>query len=169
MKQCRSCGVEKPLEAFYKKGNGVTSKCIDCTKAYYQTEEHKAYQRQYQKENTTTEQGMLNRSRSRARKKGFEHNIDLSDIFIPERCPLLDIPLAVGTECATDNSPSLDRIDPSKGYIKGNVWVISNKANSIKNNATPKELILIANRLADFIKDGLQDVPSGTLASARAA
>ena len=166
MKQCRSCGVEKPLSEFYKKGNGVTSKCICCTKAYHKTEEHRAYQRRYQKLNKTPEQTMLARSKSRARKKGFEHNIDLSDIHIPEKCPLLDIPLTVADNCASDNSPSLDRIDPNKGYVKGNVWVISNKANSIKNNATSEELLLIATRLTDFIENGLQNVPTSPVGTA---
>ena len=45
----------------------------------------------------------------------------------------------------TDNSPSIDRLIPELGYIKGNVNVISLRANIIKNNATKDELIKIAN------------------------
>lgn len=40
-------------------------------------------------------------------------------------------------------SPSLDRIDSSKGYVKGNVRVISARANMLKNNATVEELTLV--------------------------
>lgn len=46
-----------------------------------------------------------------------------------------------------DDSYSLDRIDSSKGYIKGNVWVISLRANRIKNDSTPDELRLIADKV----------------------
>ena len=35
-----------------------------------------------------------------------------------------------------ENSASLDRIDSSRGYVPGNVWVISTKSNRIKNNST---------------------------------
>ena len=94
---------------------------------------------------------MLNRSKSRAKQKGFEHNIELNDIKIPDNCPLLEIPLIKGKKSVQENSPTLDRIDSSKGYIKGNVWVISYKANTIKSNATPEELLRIATNLADFV------------------
>jgi len=150
-KTCRSCGVEKPLSEFYRKGAGRTAHCIECTKIKVRTEEYRTYQRRYQKENTSLEQAMLNRSKSRAKRKAFEHNIELDDISIPNNCPLLGIPLFKGEDSVQENSPTLDRIDSSKGYIKGNVWVISYKANTIKSNATPEELLTIATRLSDFI------------------
>jgi hypothetical protein len=151
MKQCRSCGVQKPLSEFYRKGTGRTAHCIECTKVKVRTEEYRTYQRYYQKKNTTVEQSMLNRSKSRAKKKGFEHNITIDDILIPDKCPLLGIPLIKGENSVHANSPTLDRIDSTKGYVKGNVWVISYKANTIKSDATPEELLTIATRLADFI------------------
>ncbi len=151
MKQCRSCGVQKPLSEFYRKGTGRTAHCIECTKVKVRTEEYRTYQRYYQKKNTTVEQSMLNRSKSRAKKKGFEHNITIDDILIPDKCPLLGIPLIKGENSVHANSPTLDRIDSTKGYVKGNVWVISYKANTIKSDATPEELLTIATRLTDFI------------------
>jgi len=39
----------------------------------------------------------------------------------------------------SDNSLSIDRIDPTKGYTKDNTWVICQKANRIKNDATFEE------------------------------
>ena len=155
MKQCRSCGVEKPLSEYYRKGSGHTAHCSTCTRNKTHTEKHRAYQRRHKKENTSLEQGMLNRSKSRAKRKGFEHNITIDDIQIPDKCPLLGIPLIKGEGCVQENSPTLDRIDSSIGYIKGNVWVISYKANTIKSNATPEELLTIATRLTNFVEGRL--------------
>lgn len=43
-----------------------------------------------------------------------------------------------------EDSPSIDKVIPELGYVRGNVWVISNKANRIKNNATLEELKLFS-------------------------
>ena len=89
---------------------------------------------------------MLSSARSRARSKNLDFNIDLSDIELPEVCPLLGIPLSINAS-NKDFAYSLDRIDSSKGYIKGNVWVISDRANRLKNNATLKELEMLVSNL----------------------
>lgn len=58
-------------------------------------------------------------------------------------CPVLGIPIFSGRGKQIDNSPNLDRIVPEKGYVPGNVRVISAKANRIKSNATAEELKLV--------------------------
>lgn len=83
---------------------------------------------------------MVTRAKERALKKGLDFNITVDDITIPEVCPLLEIPIIIGNKDDYENSPSLDRKDNTKGYIKENVWIISKKANSMKNSATPEEL-----------------------------
>ena len=83
---------------------------------------------------------MWKRAKARAEKYDYDFNIEESDIIVPEICPLLEIPIYCGDKDNYENSPSLDRIDNNKGYIKGNVWVISKKANSMKNSATREEL-----------------------------
>jgi hypothetical protein len=88
-------------------------------------------------------------AKRRAKEKGLEFNIDNTDIDIPILCPILGIPIVKiytkgKSTGPTSNSPSLDRIDNSKGYIKGNVRVISHKANTMKHNATSSELIMFA-------------------------
>ena len=92
---------------------------------------------------------LLSRAKSRSKKKGLEFNIDITDIDVPIICPILGIPIIKEYKKGTKggpspNSPSLDRIDNSKGYVKGNVRVISHKANTMKHNATSLELIRFA-------------------------
>lgn len=93
---------------------------------------------------------MFNSAKSRSEKSGIPFNITKDDIIIPDRCPLLDIPLFTGSITACANSPSLDRIDPTKGYIKGNIHVISYKANTIKQDATLDELTMLLSNLTDI-------------------
>jgi hypothetical protein len=79
-------------------------------------------------------------ARARAKRFSIEFSITLMDFEIPEVCPLRRVPFKVGTDGHTDDSPTLDRKDPRLGYVKGNVWVISHKANRLKGNFTPNEL-----------------------------
>lgn len=90
--------------------------------------------------------------KTRARKKGLAFDLTEEDINIPSHCPVLGIPLFHKRGKGTgphDNSPSLDRIIPEKGYVKGNVIVVSSKANRIKSNATADEILAVGN----FYKD----------------
>lgn len=89
---------------------------------------------------THPEKYILGRSRQNAKKLNLDFNIDVNDIVIPERCPILNEPLVVGTRYA----PSVDRIIPKLGYVKGNVWVISLKANAMKSDASLKEMKLFS-------------------------
>jgi hypothetical protein len=61
------------------------------------------------------------------------------------------LPLKSSGGYQSDGSPSLDRIDPKKGYVKGNVAVISYKANRIKQDATPEELEAVASWLRSVL------------------
>lgn len=80
-------------------------------------------------------------AKKRAKKHGREFNIEISDIVVPEFCPILGMKLVSGGYRTTlPSAPTLDRIDSSLGYIKGNVWVVSHRANSLKSNASVEEL-----------------------------
>lgn len=95
---------------------------------------------------------LLFKAKTRAKEKNIEFSISYKDLDIPELCPLLEIPIVwnVRTGRPTENSPSVDRIDNSKGYVKGNVWVISMRANFLKNSSSPKELEKLATNLKFF-------------------
>ena len=90
---------------------------------------------------------MLTRARERAKREGSAFDLTLADIVIPTRCPLLGIPLAVSAGIPRPHSPSLDRKEPSGGYVRGNVWVISYRANTIKQDATLAELQALVHNL----------------------
>ena len=96
------------------------------------------------------EKVLLLSARNRAKKKGTEFTIEEKDIKIPKLCPVFNKPLQKefrpngGQLGAYPYAASLDRIDNSKGYIKGNIQVLSMKANSMKSNATPEELLQFA-------------------------
>lgn len=75
-------------------------------------------------------------AKSRAKKRGLEFNIEREDLELPELCPVFGIPIIPATGYRTDNSPSLDRIDNTKGYVKGNVAVVSWLANCRKGDLT---------------------------------
>lgn len=84
---------------------------------------------------------MLARCKARAKRKNMDFDLTPKDIMMPIICPVLGIPLEyVQGKGGSWNSPSLDRIDNSKGYVKGNVQIISKRANSIKSDASFDEI-----------------------------
>lgn len=115
----------------------------------------KAYRAKWQRENPDKNKAstykylekhphkkLLKASKYNAKVRGLEHNIDESDIVIPSHCPYLNIELTSKVEsCNHPTTISLDRIDSSKGYVKGNVQVISRLANLMKSYATKEQLI----------------------------
>lgn len=89
-------------------------------------------------------------AKARAKKLGLEFNITEKDVILPDYCPILGLKLEVANKHRTDSSPSLDRVDNTKGYIKGNIHIISWRANKIKSNATLEELMKIAEYFVQF-------------------
>ncbi len=86
--------------------------------------------------------------RKKASNYKHEWNIEFNDLSFPTHCPILGIELNYSASYRSDDSPSFDRIDSSKGYVKGNVAIMSWRANRIKNDGTAEE----HQRIADFIK-----------------
>lgn len=90
------------------------------------------------------------RAKQRALKYNLDFNIDESDIIIPKICPILEVPLKWGTKGDYEYSPSIDRIDNEKGYIKGNIMIISKRANTMKNSATIQELKIFCKNILRY-------------------
>lgn len=153
-KVCTKCGIEKPLTEFTKKKEGLCghrSRCKVCSKQelqdYYALNKEKVLQTQANwKARNPFKIRFLNK-RSHALRQGLEFDLELEDFpDIPALCPVLGLPLTheTGTKSPKPYSPSLDRIDPAKGYVKGNVQWMSHKANAMKQDATPDELLMFA-------------------------
>lgn len=76
-----------------------------------------------------------------AKKREREFNLRVVDLQLPDNCPVLGIPLDYGTPAKNfEATPSIDRIDNTKGYVTGNVLVISTRANTLKRDASRDEL-----------------------------
>lgn len=92
---------------------------------------------------------LLYQARSRAKKFDLPFDLTLPDIVVPDVCPVLGIPLERNTNgrCPSHNSPLIDRIRPELGYVKGNIQVISTRANVMKNDASIEEL----RKFADWV------------------
>ena len=97
---------------------------------------------------------ILVRSRCRAKKLGLDFNINQEDILLNEYCPILNIKLDYLFKKQNNiNAASLDRIDNTKGYVKGNVIIISVLANTMKNNATTEQLLLFCKNIPNIIEN----------------
>lgn len=94
------------------------------------------------------ESSLLHRAKHRAKRGGVPFAISLSDIVVPARCPVLGMKLHLGARKAGASSPSLDRIVPSRGYVPGNVAVISWRANLLKTDGTAEE----HRKIAEYIE-----------------
>jgi hypothetical protein len=125
---------------------GCLEKRRENDRRYYNNNKDKMRAATIKWSNSHPEKLMFIKARSNARGGGkgkkWEFNLDPSDIVIPKLCPVFGMPLVtdLGSHRYLDNKASLDRIDPNKGYIKGNVWVISWKANRLKSANTIETL-----------------------------
>lgn len=84
---------------------------------------------------------LLKQAKRRAKEKSLEFTLTLEDIKIPEKCPIMDKVLQYIPDGYSDYSPSIDRVDSSKGYTKDNIQIISTIANRMKWNATQEQLL----------------------------
>ncbi len=139
MQACLECSQTKLLTEYYnKKGmlNGHDSKCKSCRKIE-RREEHLKDPRKR----------MLTDIKKRCNKNNIPFNIIIDDIVIPEKCPVLGIIFKINENIKGFDSPTVDRIIPKLGYIKDNIRVISDRANTLKNNGTIAEHRAILKRM----------------------
>jgi hypothetical protein len=141
MKTCTKCNDTKDLSSFgkyTKNKDGLKEVCKDCrkleAKEYFKTKDRQRHS--------------LETIRARAKRMGIDFDLEYNDLIVPEKCPVFGYILERTVYSEKKNrhlSPSVDRIDPSKGYTKNNIQIISNLANVMKHDATPEQLIMFAN------------------------
>lgn len=83
---------------------------------------------------------LLENAKTSARLRQIEFNLTIEDIVVPNICPILLIPMKFNKKVLGDDSYSVDRIDNTKGYIPGNIGVISYKANRHKANMSKEDI-----------------------------
>lgn len=187
-KYCPICQKIKISDEFYKSTKGLSTDglqflCSDCynyhndinkgkDKNYFRKlraandSDYKEHLNSLKRENSYKNHIsiMLSNAKKRALKKGLEFNLTKEDIIIPELCPILNVPFIIGTKENYDFTPTIDRIDNSKGYIVNNIQIITNKANSMKNSADFKMLMNFANYINKNIdQDIVRTVENGNL------
>lgn len=139
MQQCRICKRILPDECFQKnKTNktGLDYRCRECRSKEAKLRRQNNYFVEY-----------CRGKRSQCKKKGLQFNLTpeyLESIWTGV-CPIFGVEIHRASKgMGSHNSAHLDRLDPSKGYVKGNVSWISGRANRIKYDATIEELRAIA-------------------------
>jgi len=155
MKKCTKCNQTKDLSGFYHWEGKPVAMCKACKIAYRKSIQERSNARRRERLKTDpiyaekirrykreefakkTPSKLFYTSKAAAKKRNLDFDIEMSDIVIPELCPILQKPIKIKTRYA----PSVDRIDNSKGYVKGNVWVISKQANTMKNSGSLGELV----------------------------
>lgn len=148
-KNCADCGKSLPLKCFHKNAqqtSGYSCYCKGCTK-----ERNKQKYSKSSEDHTWKLKQTLKASKERATRKNLEHTLTLEQLIdlypVDNKCPIFGIELQWGFP--KDSSPSLDRIDSSKGYTYENCQIVSNKANRLKSDATPQELELLVKYLKE--------------------
>lgn len=146
---CPRCDTAKPKNAFsfvdkrdYTKGRKTTCKRCNANKR-----EEDRRNRDWKHQARLV---LLNGSKQRAKRVGMEHTLVLSDIVVPDTCPVFGIPLLREERDSWKSAPSIDRIDSNKGYTPDNIIIVSRRANILKKDATPQELEQLAKFYARY-------------------
>lgn len=164
MKKCKKCDRTLELFNFWRHGqaaDGFQSNCIDCmskSHSAWRGRMDAGYLARRSERNKASMDGCRGRDplkqmfrsiKQRAQLAGLDFAIKVTDIEIPTHCPVLGIPLIFGSRrlpglAGRDCRPSVDRIDNLKGYVIGNIVVVSYRANRLKSDATISEMEAIA-------------------------
>lgn len=98
-----------------------------------------------------TKAKLIGNAKARAKKNNLPFDLTVDDIVIPQTCPLTDIQLVShigsGTQGPRYNSPTIDRVIPDRGYVLGNIEIISNLANALMGQVTDADVLARASQI----------------------
>jgi hypothetical protein len=149
-RKCRSCQAEIQKNRINQ--NREEHNRLNRERYAKNKERYRATQRKYEQKmgikarscKKTYARMIFEQIRWRARKRSIPFNLTVDDVVIPEKCPVLGFELVRSVGSIKYNSASVDRIVPELGYVKGNIIVVSLKANMIKTNAKVEDIIKVA-------------------------
>lgn len=178
-KTCIKCGVSLGREntTWYRQKNYI-HKCNACTMdekreqsriyrlrdpagALEKARRHVAALRQNDPKKYSAQQ-MSTSAKKRARGLSLPCDIDAPYVLslCGDKCPVLGVILKYGGGAKTKSSASLDRIDASGGYTRGNVQIISLLANLMKNEANTAELVAFSDWVRRTYQGGFHPIAS---------
>jgi hypothetical protein len=147
-KTCSVCNNSFDFSMFTKDAStsdGYRSKCKNCSKKYWQQYKENNKEKLAHRSQQNRDSRALSNIKRRAKQKGIDFDLTIEDIRNVSICPVFGFKLErANGSGGKPNSPSVDRIDPTKGYTKDNVQVISQLANNMKQDATPEQLLMFA-------------------------
>lgn len=118
---------------------------------YDDPEKRVAYQekwRLYSRKNY--EKRLLSLVKSKCKTENIPFDLTIEDIVIPSNCPKTGIPMIVHTERGKFyDTPSIDRIDPKKGYTKGNIRFVCLWYNTAKLCFTDEEVMELCKKVVE--------------------
>jgi hypothetical protein len=137
-KPCKNGHISKRITH-----NHNCCRCEDIRSVSWQTRTGKGY-RYY-----SPLKARFSRLKSGAKDRGIEFNLIFEDMVWPSHCPIFGVELRYDAKGNDPYGASVDRIDNNKGYVVGNIHIISRRANTIKNDASIDDL----KRLVDYFEN----------------
>lgn len=144
-KICSKCKKKKEIKFFCassKMKTGLSSSCKECDLKRYK---NKRITNPYRFKAGS----MLHNTKAKCKKDKILYDLDLD--FVEERlkqgCPMTGLPFDINNRFVLPFSPSIDRIDPNKGYLKSNCRVILMGVNALKGGGTDDDVYEIAENL----------------------
>lgn len=164
MKVCSYCKIKKSSKEFHKNKNNKDGFSIYCKKCFKEIqkewEEKVNYKEKYKDRIKKNNKLWYNNNYLKIKirdciERAIKINVPydtkedlynyLNPIYKKGICECCSKKLVIGSKnMPENNSPSLDRLIPEKGYVIGNISLLCNRCNTLKSNATPDELFIIA-------------------------